>query len=445
MTPRKEGKTPEQHSKSDEAQTPLLRREGRLPFDEENEEDVEDQEEPEPSLERTRRESTAIPDHNLKDCKERILKLRIPASTKLKLVDNPPRMFLSALELAKTEPQREEILAFLERFVMALGSEEDEARSARIIGSVENCPPDVYFSFCRKPLVEPEKVKGFVEALQEELDRRVGHRAQLTQELALFAGRRLSGDRSAVTPLLVGPPGTGKSYIISQLAEAMTGAGVKTGTVIQQMTQSGRGDQSEEVPMRLLGTSKKWSNGDCGAIFSSLSKELNQATVVFLDEAEKGGLRNFMVSLLDPKMPLQDSYIKELSGSMDMSFRSLFILAANDDRFFFQGDDDPLGSRVNRIDVVPYSAAELRGVLTELALRDLAIYGVESESKVAAVVDRVMGACGSDAGLRLLENAVKRELFVESTGIRLIRHPAGQELALPMRSQRKAIGFRIGN
>jgi len=439
MKTRNEAKTPDQHPENHETHAPLLRRAGTFPTDEEECEELEL-----PS-ERPRRESAAIPDHNLKDCKDRILKVRIPASTKLKLVDNPPRMFLSALELAKTVAQREEVLSFLERFVGAFGSEEDEARSARIMGSVENCPPDVYFSFCRRPLLDPLGVKGFVEALRENLDRRVGNRAQLTQELALFAGRRLSGDRSAVTPLLVGPPGTGKSYIISQLAEAMTEVGIKTGTVIQQMTQSGRGDQSEEVPMRLLGTSKKWSNGDCGAIFSSLSKEMNQATVVFLDEAEKGGLRNFMVSLLDPKMPLQDSYIKELSASMDMSFRSLFILAANDDRFFFQGDDDPLGSRVSRIDVVPYSPAELRGVLTELALRDLAIYGVESESKVAAVVDGVMGSCGGDVSLRLLENAVKRELFVESTGIRLIQHPARQELTLAKQSQRKAIGFRVGN
>jgi hypothetical protein len=172
---------------------------------------------------------------------------------------------------------------------------------------------------------------------------------------------------------------------------------------------------------------------------------MNQATVVFLDEAEKGGLRNFMVSLLDPKMPLQDSYIKEMSGSMDMSFRSLFILAANDDRFFFQGEDDPLGSRVNRIDVAPYSPVELRGVLTELALRDLAIYGMASESQVAAAVERVMLAWGSNVSLRLLENAVKRELFVESTGIRLIEHPAGHEPAMLRQSQRKAIGFRVGN
>jgi len=376
-------------------------------------------------------------------CNARLASLNVPPTFKVSRTNKTPAVVRQALKLARNAADQEEVMSFYELLMKSAASENDETRTVKILNAIEESSPSLYFTFCRKPILEPSRVGKFTRDLIGILGNKVRHRNDLVKRLALFTARRLSGDLSARAPLLVGPPGTGKSYIISMLAEAVSQAGVRTEPVMQQMTQSGRRDQNEEVPMRLLGTSKKYSNSEPGTIFSALTSRGTEATVVFLDEAEKGGMRDFMVSLLDPKMPLEDSFVKEVVGKMDMRRHTLFVLAANDGERFSSCDEDPLGTRVERIFVPPYDADQLRLVLMELAAKDMAAYGVCNEGKIAAVVAAVLDRYGASISLRMLEDAVKEKLFADSVGIELTP-PAPCEIQLKfMERHRRPIGFRM--
>ncbi|WP_318557161.1 AAA family ATPase [Geobacter anodireducens] len=324
-----------------------------------------------------------------------------------------PPMFTHALECAVEPEQRLELITFARELVERVKGSYDDATRQRTVNAILASDPGIFFSFCGRRLSEPERVEAIHASVFERATRAVRGRDELVARLCDFIARRQIGDAAARWPLLWGPPGTGKSYVAGLLANALTEAGIKTACVFQSMTMAMGQGHDDEIRMALTGSDSHWSNGDCGTLFSAARN--NELVLAVLDEVDKYPNRGYLVGLLDPKLPLRDTFVKTVAPSHDIRHKVLFILTANDPSILRRGVDDPLWSRLSPLLVPAYSADEIEDIVAWQLSRDgVGPYRPEP-AHVRRIVRGVLSGRGK-MGLREVEDHVAERLFKERFG-----------------------------
>lgn len=189
--------------------------------------------------------------------------------------------------------------------------------------------------------------------------------------------------------------------------------GIKTNYVLQAMTQSGGSDNNNEVAMTLQGTSAKWSSGRHGILFNKAFHRENQLTLVALDEVDKCYLQDYLVTLLDPRQALQDSFWREFTPQIDMRSKVLFFATCNDVESIRQGGKSPLWSRLLPVEMPGYSVKESIEIVAQLAYERQreGLSMTEVYLITESVVERYAGQ--TLPSVRMLIDRVNRELYLK--------------------------------
>lgn len=341
-----------------------------------------------------------------------------------------PPLIRTAMECASSGEERQAIEKFSRKLSMAVLNQNEDGQKVRIFTAVANADPGIFFPFCRRYPLELNDCRSFMAELGKAMDSRCPGRERLNSELALFVTRRLSGDQAARWPLLYGPPGTGKSYMAKILGESLHTLGMRVETTVHQVPQSASSERLDETAQSLLGTDSHWSNADTGSIYKAAHSA--DAVLVLLDEAEKGMNRDLMVTLLDPRLPLRDSYLTGFFPDMELRHKTLFILTANDLWRIRNGEDDPLWSRVSPLEVPNYQMRQMEEVILAkiLDLKDSPY--TPTPAALRKLLRKARIKLGEDADFRSLEDEVNRLLFLEYVG-------APKERSAAKRNTRKVI------
>ncbi len=191
----------------------------------------------------------------------------------------------------------------------------------------------------------------FMEKLFNLIQERFPGRENESKMLLMNFLQTFTGSRVRKSPLLVGPPGTGKSYFADVLTEALRELGIKA--VIHRFCCSDSRIGAEQFDMQVFGTSAHYSNGSPSTLTTQAIKKDTQVIVVLVDEVEKGLPENLssLLSLLDPQQPLQDTFLKEVFPHLehDLRFKTIFILTANN-----QGPIEEIPELKDRLIFLPF-------------------------------------------------------------------------------------------
>ncbi|WP_318557156.1 hypothetical protein [Geobacter anodireducens] len=326
-----------------------------------------------------------------------------------------PPLLGTALDRASCFEERQKIEAFSRKFAMAVAGQNDDEAKLRLYRAVADADPGIYFDFCRRYPLNIADCRDFMADLGKEMASRCPGRETMTGELATFVARRLSGDQTARWPILHGLPGTGKSYMATILGESLQKLGIKTETVIHQAPQSAfSGDRLDEAAQSLVGTDSHWGNADSGSIYKAVCTA--DVALVLLDEVDKGMNRDFLVALLDPRLPLRDNFLKGFFPEMELRHKTLFVLTANDIWRLRRGDDDPLWSRLSPLEVPEYQVRQMEEVIVAkiLDLKDSPY--APTPSTLRKLLRKARQKLGEQADFRALEDEVNRLLFLECVG-----------------------------
>jgi ATP-dependent Lon protease len=227
----------------------------------------------------------------------------------------------------------------------------------------------------------------------------------------MFVGRRLLGDEDALYPLLWGPPGTGKTFLVELLGEVFTSAKIVTKSIIQPMTQMGHSLHNNEIGMTLQGTSSHWGEGRPGMLFAETSRRKTALCLTVLDEVDKCSHFDYLVTLLDPRQPLQDNFVREFFPGVDLRHKCLFFLTANDTSGLSSGANAALWSRLQPIEMPEYSREEIADLVVNLVGRRLADEDKVEKGELQKISRRVMDAYPAPPSVRTIIDGVKRQLF----------------------------------
>jgi ATP-dependent Lon protease len=175
-------------------------------------------------------------------------------------------------------------------------------------------------------------------------------------QLDLILSGAMAPEDFHVTPiLLLGDPGIGKTYLATQLADAL-------GVEMEKMSAGG-----VQASFQINGSDSTWSNAKYGSLIDLLAKGESSSPVVVLDEVDKisngttAPLLPVLLDLLESRSAkcFRDEF---LGLEFDCS-RMIFILTANS----IETVPTPLLSRVNVFDVPrPAPAQRLRIIKREI-------------------------------------------------------------------------------
>jgi ATP-dependent Lon protease len=144
--------------------------------------------------------------------------------------------------------------------------------------------------------------------------------SHLQLDLALAAA--MEPDEFRITPiLLLGEPGVGKTYLATQLAEAL---GVVTEKISAGSAQGG---------FQLTGSHPTWTGARPGAVATLLAEGISASPVMVIDEVDKIGCSQpypILPTLLDLLEPNTAKHFKDQFLDMEVdASRMIFILTAN--------------------------------------------------------------------------------------------------------------------
>lgn len=199
----------------------------------------------------------------------------------------------------------------------------------------------------KKASVKLENAKANFENLQTPLNR---------LQLDLILSGAMAPEEFHVTPiLLLGDPGIGKTYLASQLADAL-------GVEMEKLSAGGA-----QGAFQINGSHSSWNNARYGSLIDLLARSKTSSPVVLIDEVDKiGSSPNYPILpvLLDLLESRSAKCFKDefLGMEFDCS-RMIFILTANT----IETVPTPLLSRVNVFDVPrPAPAQRLRIIKREI-------------------------------------------------------------------------------
>ena len=175
--------------------------------------------------------------------------------------------------------------------------------------------------------------------------------------------------RQVPSPVLLGPPATGKSFIPQEIVKILNRMGFKAELVfINAGVEKGKND---EIDMKLLGIDAHWGNAGPGEIYRFSKADL---VLVVLDEVDKRSDRRFLLELFDSGLPLKDRFFSPFAPKMNLRPKVAFIGTANEITW---EDDAPFSSRIISIPIKPYSLEERLFLVKKLIEPDLS--GLASE------------------------------------------------------------------
>lgn len=369
-----------------------------------------------------------------------IVKLIPYALTKYLGHDGNFPMIGNAIAQAKTNKDKNAIVETLKSIGTAVISSNEDHMKHLILDSLHGADPSLFFDFCRTPQLSIENARQTLNKIQISLNRTFPGRKDVVKQVSKYVVRRLIGDHTARTPLLYGPPGGGKSELTTQLAKALTAAGLTATPIFQVMSQESASQTHNDVGMRLLGSSRHYANGSPGDLFHLISKPDVDLGLVLLDEADKSQHRDYMIGLLDPKTPLQDQFMREVIHSVNLRRKSLMLLTANDPKKLNQGESDPLWSRLEPVHLPNYTQQEMIGLAVDVICGSTESPYQPSRQVVRKLARETVHELGAKTSFRVVLDRINDKIFHATVGIEPQAKPPVKESVC---HQQKTIGFRM--
>ena len=348
-------------------------------------------------------------------------------------------MIGNAIAQAKTNKDKNAIVETLKSIGTAVISSNEDHMKHLILECLHGADPGLFFDFCRAPQLSLENAAQTLSKIQTSLNRTFPGRKEVVKQVSNYVVRRLIGDHTARTPLLYGPPGGGKSELATQLAKALTAAGIAATPIFQVMSQESAPQTHNDVGMRLLGSSKHYANGTPGDLYHLVSKPEVGVGLVLLDEADKSPHRDYMIGLLDPKTPLQDQFMREVIHSVDLRRKSLMLLTANDPKKLNQGESDPLWSRLEPVHLPSYTQQEMIGLAVDVICGSTESPYQPTRQAVRKLARETVHELGAKTSFRVVLDRINDKIYHATLGIEYQAKPLIQE---PVPGQRRTIGFR---
>ncbi len=263
-------------------------------------------------------------------------------------------------------------------------------------------------------------------------------REDLARRLIGLLYRKISNSKVVRAPLMVGPPGTGKSFAVEALVKTLNKNGIRT-ELIRRTLVSGE-EAVKELGMYLLGTEVYYSNAFPGTLARMVARKDVDLVVVFLDELEKGlpHVYPLLLNLLDPAQPLEDRFLQGVFAGYghDLRFKTFFVAAANDHKPIFEIPEikdrfeSPLMFK-------PYSAEEKIELVLKLFPREFGqTFRRRPKEEVRKIAQEVVRY--SQLSLRDILSLVEDRLLEQKL--------SGYQAALPSAkmSKGRSLGFQVG-
>lgn len=219
------------------------------------------------------------------------------------------------------------------------------------------------------------------------------------QQIYLASNRELTSTSTRITPvLLVGPPGTGKTFLARNIAKTLD-------LPMLEINLSNYAEKSE----RLYGFHNLWGNEyHRGVILETLMHGKGHKNVIlFIDEIDKlfngnsnnsdkeNMLKSWLLNILEPSLLTSYSPIFDINLPID---NIIIILAANKDF-----SEEALRQRINRI----YFEGFSRDNKEKIALQQLNSENIEINESVRRNLDRLLDI-DQLAGVRVLKQVVNK-------------------------------------
>lgn len=205
------------------------------------------------------------------------------------------------------------------------------------------------------------------------------------------------GKVSSETLLLSGPPGTGKTSIVRQIAKALD----------REFIKIPLGGLADEIYLR--GTTTQYSSSKPGAIIDALMKIGHRKIVILLDEVDKLSQKNSsmdgasaLLDLLDHDNAFMDRFINIPMMMNDV----VFIATANE----VLKIPAPLMDRMTEIEIQAYTKIEKLEICKRFLLpKAKELYGLEKRLKVEQkVLKAIVDEDSQNSGVRSIDAKVRK-------------------------------------